>query len=75
MSPMKVMGPLGLIVAAVFMLLGVSQVVNMEAIIVPLTSGPLVGFIETFDFIMLLMAMFVVVVGVFGGVWVIVFRR
>ncbi len=75
MVPMKVMGPLGLIVAAVFMLLGVTQVIDMEAIIVPLTSGPLVNFIETFDFFMLLMAMFVVVVGVFGGVWAVFNRR
>ena len=66
---MKVMGPMGLVVGAVFMFLGVSQVITMENTLVSLTSGPLASFIQTFDFLMLLMVAFVVVVGLFLSAW------
>lgn len=49
--------PLGLILALVLGLLMVTQVINMEATLRPLTSGGVQSLIDTFDFLFLLVLM------------------
>lgn len=62
-----VAAPLGLVIAMVFALLAVTEVINMEATMRPLTSGGLRTLIDTFDFLMLLVAM-IVGLALIGGV-------
>ena len=54
-----VAAPLGLLLALVLAILAVTQVINMEATLRPLTSGGVQTLIDSFDFLMLLIAMIV----------------
>ena len=60
--------PLGLILALVLVLLAVTQVINMEATLRPLTSGGVQSLIDTFDFLLLLVAVVIGVALIVGAV-------
>lgn len=63
--------PLGLLLALVLGTLAVTQIINMEATLRPLTSGGLQSFIDALDFFMMLVVAiigFALIVGLFTAI-------